>query len=209
MSDIKPLCRKRFLAQTVIDMDGFLRELVARHPFVLEPDRFAFGGPQYMGSAHAHLGVKSLEQKDHLFFANEMWNMAYQLYSLALDRRTDWGRLKTLQGDIWSPGGKPRIGSMVFVHDSIRGENHSKAVGQLIQIEREPQRGWGGRPRLYEDDGGPPRMSEQYVLRLLDGTEFRWYNASLGYMPTARTFQMYREIITDVFGEDQMWGARA
>lgn len=201
----KPLCRKKFLANTIIDMDSLLHELAAHHPFPNETlnSWVPRAATTSFGSVHAKRGVKSLEQEDHLFFAKELWAMANQFRGLALDRRTDWGRYLSLQGDIWSPGGKPHIGSMVYIQDAARYNFYGNAVGQLLRVEQEPRK-YGGR-RLYEEDGGPVRMSEQYVIRLLDGTEFSWYNASIGYVPTTRTIQMYRKIVADVYGEDRMW----
>jgi hypothetical protein len=176
----KPLCRKTFLANTIIDMDGLLKEIT-------HSER------KDVGSIHATRSIKDLQSEDLTFFSNEIWRMASEFWGLALDRRANWDHWWQLKNSV---NDKPNLGSMVFVQDAIRYQKRDNAVGQLIRIEQEPRRGYGG-VRVYEDDGGPARISEQYVLKILDGSEFTWYNASIAFVPTHRTIQMHRKIIRE------------
>ena len=172
---LRPLCRKSYLAKTVRSMGEVLRDLGQEVP------------------AACSDSVKSLEQRDHAFFAETIFKMADTMYGVSLGLRSRpvhenkwWQVTSHCYGDR-----DVRIGAMVFISDASFGQRYSQGLGQLLRIDREP---WAGAPRIYEEDGGPARMSNRYLIRLLDGSEITWTNASMKNVADHRYIEMIKEI---------------
>lgn len=119
--------------------------------------------------------------------ATYLWALAYKLYCESLrpdyDRWKEWWQVKNRFNDHY------KTGCMVIVNDAMMGNRFFQGVGQLISVESE------GFSKDYDDYGGPRRsFGNKYRIRLLDGSEITWTNASVNWFPTHSYCNMLREI---------------
>lgn len=95
---------------------------------------------------------------------------AYSAYRMALYSSSDFG------SSVSKRMGDPVVGDLVIETSTVFStcRPHLDAVGTLLRVEREEMQvpGWD------QEEDGPLPTEVAYYLRLLDGTEFRWVNAS-------------------------------
>lgn len=108
-------------------------------------------------------------------------NLGLHLYETTLTaHQSPWGKA------LFARMKNPKPGDFVVIDHAPRGEPHT-LVGTLTEIEQlRVDRDWEDETWDEEVEGRPCPTEPCYVLKLLDGSTFRWTNASPRALPRRR-----------------------